>query len=171
MAGTDEDKAQILKAYRDMYRAMLEGRTKQLGVLLDDQYSLTHITGYRQPKREDGGRIPGGGEARMLAREGVVKATCCPPEASAVPVQRLRIRGIVSRRRPNSRRPERSRSGPHRCYRVTASCCPGRSAASTVTWALASARWALAGIAAPNVVAGKASPARPTHVAAAHLLP
>lgn len=48
----DEDKPQLLKAYRDMYRAMLAGRTDELGALLDDEYSLTHITGKLQPKRE-----------------------------------------------------------------------------------------------------------------------
>lgn len=35
-----------------MCRAMLDRRTDRLDPLLDDQYSLTHITGYRQPKRE-----------------------------------------------------------------------------------------------------------------------
>jgi hypothetical protein len=48
----DEDKAQILNAYRAMYRAMLERRTDQLDALTDDQYSLTHMTGRLQPKRE-----------------------------------------------------------------------------------------------------------------------
>jgi ketosteroid isomerase-like protein len=47
-----DDKAQISQAYRDMYRAMLERRTDELAPLLSDQYSLTHITGLRQPKRE-----------------------------------------------------------------------------------------------------------------------
>lgn len=49
---SDEDRAPILSAYRAMYRAMLDGRTDRLDALLDDQYWLTHITGYRQPKRE-----------------------------------------------------------------------------------------------------------------------
>ena len=48
----DERKAEILAAYRAMYRAMLEARTEQLDSLLDDHYALTHMTGYRQPKRE-----------------------------------------------------------------------------------------------------------------------
>lgn len=45
-----KDKAQILDAYHDMLHAMLEGRTAELDELLDDQYSLTHITGDRQSK-------------------------------------------------------------------------------------------------------------------------
>lgn len=49
MTAGDEDKAQVLQAYRDMYRAMLAGRTDELGALLDDQYSLTHVTGLRRP--------------------------------------------------------------------------------------------------------------------------
>jgi len=49
---TDQDKATLVEAHREMYRAMLSARTDQLAVLLDDGYSLTHMTGYRQPKRE-----------------------------------------------------------------------------------------------------------------------
>lgn len=52
MTASKEAQAQSVNAYREMYRAMLEGRTDRLDLLLDDQYSLTHITGYRQPKRE-----------------------------------------------------------------------------------------------------------------------
>ncbi len=42
----------ITTAHREMYRAMLSGRTDQLAPLLDDGYVLTHMTGFRQPKRE-----------------------------------------------------------------------------------------------------------------------
>lgn len=52
LASDEEDKAQILTAYRAMYRTMLERRTDQLDALTDDQYSLTHMTGRLQPKRE-----------------------------------------------------------------------------------------------------------------------
>jgi hypothetical protein len=42
----------ILQAYRDMQRASLEGRTDRLDALLDDAFTLQHITGYVQSKRE-----------------------------------------------------------------------------------------------------------------------
>jgi hypothetical protein len=60
VTNSDEEKARILAAHRAMYRAMLGGRTAELGALLDDGYSLTHITGYRQPKREWLGAIDSG---------------------------------------------------------------------------------------------------------------
>jgi hypothetical protein len=47
---TDEDR--ILAASRAIYGAMLDGRTDDLDRLLDDHYSLTHMTGYRQSKQE-----------------------------------------------------------------------------------------------------------------------
>ena len=51
-AVTEQDKAAIVNAYREMYDAMLAGRTDRLGELLDDTFTLTHITGYKQPKGE-----------------------------------------------------------------------------------------------------------------------
>lgn len=48
----EQDKQQLLKAHRDMYRAMLGAEIERLRMLLDDGFSLTHMTGYRQPKRE-----------------------------------------------------------------------------------------------------------------------
>ena len=51
MTSSAADESLILRAYRDMYRAMLAGSTDPLEALLDDQYSLTHITGYRQPRQ------------------------------------------------------------------------------------------------------------------------
>lgn len=48
----EDSKREILTAYRAMYRAMLDKRTDALATLLDDQYSLTHITGLRQPKKD-----------------------------------------------------------------------------------------------------------------------
>jgi hypothetical protein len=47
-----DDKAAVLDAYREMYRAMLARDANRLGTLLDAEFSLTHMTGYRQPKDE-----------------------------------------------------------------------------------------------------------------------
>jgi hypothetical protein len=44
--------AEVIAAYRDMYRGMLEQDTHLLDELLDDEYTLEHMTGYVQPKRE-----------------------------------------------------------------------------------------------------------------------
>lgn len=52
MTSRSEDRERIVGAYREMVRAMLDARTERLDPLLDEQYSLTHMTGYRQPKRE-----------------------------------------------------------------------------------------------------------------------
>ena len=53
---------QVVEAHRAMYRGMLERDTALLDDLLDDEYTLTHMTGYVQPKREwlqqiDSGRM------------------------------------------------------------------------------------------------------------------
>lgn len=47
-----EDESKILTAYRAMNRAMVDGDTDRLSALMHDDASLTHITGYVQPKRE-----------------------------------------------------------------------------------------------------------------------
>jgi ketosteroid isomerase-like protein len=69
MKNDNDDKAQLVAAYRDMYSAMLARRTDQLDALLDDQYSLTHITGYRQPKQEWLSAIASGEMLYHAARE------------------------------------------------------------------------------------------------------
>ena len=43
---------EILAAYRAHLRAMADGDTDALDDLLDDGFTLTHITGYQQPKAE-----------------------------------------------------------------------------------------------------------------------
>ncbi|MFC4069057.1 nuclear transport factor 2 family protein [Actinoplanes subglobosus] len=53
---------EIIDAYRAMYRGMLERDTALLDDLLAEDYTLTHMTGYVQPKREwlqqiDSGRM------------------------------------------------------------------------------------------------------------------
>lgn len=53
---------QVVGAHRAMYRGMLERDTAVLDELLADDYTLTHMTGYEQPKREwlaqiDSGRM------------------------------------------------------------------------------------------------------------------
>lgn len=42
----------VIRAYRAHLRAMTDGDTGALDGLLDDGFTLTHITGYRQPKAE-----------------------------------------------------------------------------------------------------------------------
>ena len=48
----DSDREEILAAYRAHLRAMTDGDTDALDDLLDDGFTLTHITGYQQPKAE-----------------------------------------------------------------------------------------------------------------------
>ena len=52
MSPSSDDQAQVLEAYRAMYRGMLERDTDLLDGLLDDEYTLTHLTGYLQSKSE-----------------------------------------------------------------------------------------------------------------------
>ncbi|MEU9895018.1 nuclear transport factor 2 family protein [Streptomyces phaeochromogenes] len=52
-ASPDENaRDEILAAYRAHLRAMTDGDTDALDDLLDDGFTLTHITGYQQPKAE-----------------------------------------------------------------------------------------------------------------------
>jgi ketosteroid isomerase-like protein len=48
----DSDREEIVAAYRAHLRAMTNGDTDALDDLLDDGFTLTHITGYQQPKAE-----------------------------------------------------------------------------------------------------------------------
>jgi ketosteroid isomerase-like protein len=48
----DSDREEIRAAYRAHLRAMTNGDTDALDDLLDDGFTLTHITGYQQPKAE-----------------------------------------------------------------------------------------------------------------------
>jgi ketosteroid isomerase-like protein len=50
--GHDKDTAEILGILRAYHGAMVEARTDQLAELVDDGYSLVHITGYVQPRDE-----------------------------------------------------------------------------------------------------------------------
>ncbi|MET7696498.1 nuclear transport factor 2 family protein [Streptomyces sp. NPDC005485] len=52
---TDEsgvDREEILEVQQVFLDAMVEGDTETLGQLLDDDFTLTHMTGYVQPKAE-----------------------------------------------------------------------------------------------------------------------
>jgi hypothetical protein len=49
---THDDRAQVRAAYCAMYRSMLERNTDILNGLLDDDYTLSHLTGYLQSKKE-----------------------------------------------------------------------------------------------------------------------
>jgi hypothetical protein len=48
----DSARAEVIAAYRAHLRAMTDGDTDALDDLLDDGFTLTHITGYEQPKAE-----------------------------------------------------------------------------------------------------------------------
>lgn len=48
----EQDRAEILDNYRAQLRAMVDGDTEVLGELLTGDFSLTHMTGYFQPKQE-----------------------------------------------------------------------------------------------------------------------
>lgn len=69
----DQDEAQVLRVYREMYQAMLDRRIDRLDPLLDDKYSLRHITGYEQPKKEWLAAIESGQMQYHSAKEKSVK--------------------------------------------------------------------------------------------------
>jgi hypothetical protein len=48
----DAETTEILARYRAQLTAMTGGDTSALDVMLADEFTLTHITGYRQPKIE-----------------------------------------------------------------------------------------------------------------------
>jgi hypothetical protein len=52
MNADEQDRAEILDNYRAQLRAMVDGDTEVLGELLTEDFSLTHMTGYFQPKQE-----------------------------------------------------------------------------------------------------------------------
>ncbi|WP_404373236.1 nuclear transport factor 2 family protein [Corallococcus coralloides] len=47
-----KDEAHLKEAYRQMIKAMLDRHVAELDALLAGEFTLTHMTGYRQPKRE-----------------------------------------------------------------------------------------------------------------------
>ena len=51
-ATEDQDRLEILENYRAQLRAMVDGDTEVLGELLTDNFTLTHMTGFLQPKRD-----------------------------------------------------------------------------------------------------------------------
>lgn len=52
MSTPETDQAEIQAHYQDHLDAMIRGDTATPDALLDDRFTLTHITGYRQPKAE-----------------------------------------------------------------------------------------------------------------------
>jgi hypothetical protein len=56
----DDDRTTILRVLRAYHAAMVDARTEDLSTLLDDEFSLVHITGYRQPQTEWFGAIQSG---------------------------------------------------------------------------------------------------------------
>jgi ketosteroid isomerase-like protein len=47
-----DERNEVAHAYREHLRAMTDGDAQTLDDLLDDTFTLTHMTGYRQPKAE-----------------------------------------------------------------------------------------------------------------------
>jgi len=45
-------RTEVLERHQTLFRAMVEGRTDVLDALLDDRFTLTHLTGYVKPKAE-----------------------------------------------------------------------------------------------------------------------
>ncbi|MFC9840981.1 nuclear transport factor 2 family protein [Rhodococcus sp. NPDC127530] len=62
-------RADLLEAYRSMYRGMIERDTSTLATLLDDGYTLTHMTGYVQTGAEWLEQIASGEMRYFSARE------------------------------------------------------------------------------------------------------
>jgi ketosteroid isomerase-like protein len=52
MSPGSDAQTQVIEAYRAMYTGMLERDTALLDRLLDDGYTLTHMTGYLQSRKE-----------------------------------------------------------------------------------------------------------------------
>jgi ketosteroid isomerase-like protein len=50
--GDDDARDGVLTAYREHLQAMTDGDTDTLDELLDDDFTLTHMTGYVQPKAQ-----------------------------------------------------------------------------------------------------------------------
>jgi ketosteroid isomerase-like protein len=48
----EQDRQAIVESFRAQCAAMVDGDTAALGELLDDEFTLTHLTGYVQPKTE-----------------------------------------------------------------------------------------------------------------------
>lgn len=67
-------RAEVIAAYRAQLRATAEGDTTALDVLLDDTFTLTHVTGTEQPKAE------------WLARLGAGRLVCHGIEEKTVTV-------------------------------------------------------------------------------------
>jgi ketosteroid isomerase-like protein len=59
-ADQDKDTAEILRIMRAYHAAMVEARTDDLAELLDDDFSLVHLSGYVQPRDEWFGVIRSG---------------------------------------------------------------------------------------------------------------
>jgi len=49
---TDNSKSEVIEVTRQLTQLMIEKNTKELNKILDKSFSLTHITGYVQPKEE-----------------------------------------------------------------------------------------------------------------------
>lgn len=48
----DSDELQILTVTRQLTELMIKGDTKQMNTLVDADFTLTHITGYVQSRKE-----------------------------------------------------------------------------------------------------------------------
>ncbi len=72
---TPTDDEALREAHREMIRAMLAARTDVLGSLLDEGYTLTHMTGRAQTKREWLSAIDSGQVRYDAAKESSVTVT------------------------------------------------------------------------------------------------
>jgi hypothetical protein len=80
----DDDRTTIMQVLRAYHAAMVDARTEDLSTLLDDDFSLVHITGYRQPETEWFGAIRSGRfdfPWRLANRRGAIRdvlSSSCP---------------------------------------------------------------------------------------------
>jgi hypothetical protein len=52
MTNKENPKAELIQAYHTMYKAMIEKDIAKLNGLLEEDYTLTHMTGYKQSRKE-----------------------------------------------------------------------------------------------------------------------
>jgi hypothetical protein len=81
---TDVDRDAILRARSDMNRSMVAADADRLDELLDPGFSLTHITGYVQPKDEWLHEIQAGSMRYHAIEEGEVEVTASARGATVV---------------------------------------------------------------------------------------
>lgn len=74
-----QQEPQLVAAHRALYAGMLSRDTHALGALLADEYTLTHMTGYVQPKEEWLRQIESGQMRYHSAKEHSISASPAGP--------------------------------------------------------------------------------------------